>query len=91
MIIHIKLTPKASRDEIKGWAEDENGQSVLKCAVTAVPEKGKANAALIKMLSKKLKIAKSSIILIKGDTDRHKILEIAMDEAAFHKIIEAER
>ena len=73
--IQIKLTPKAARDAVSGWAEDEYGQPVLKCSVTAIPENGKANAALIKMLSKRLGIPKSAILLIKGDTSRIKTLD----------------
>jgi len=44
--------------------------------VTEVPEKGKANAALIKLLAKKLGIAKTSITLVSGDTSRNKVLSL---------------
>ena len=86
MILAVKLTPKASRNDIQGWALDVDGKPILKCCVTAVPEKGKANQALIEMLAKKLKIAKSSITLIKGDTDRHKILDINIEQEALHAV-----
>ena len=86
MILAIKLTPKASRNDIQGWALDADGKAVLKCSVTTVPEKGKANQALIELLAKKLKIAKSSIALIKGDTDRHKILEIQIESERLYAI-----
>lgn len=74
--IAIKLTPKASKNAVQGWAEDENGERVLKCSVTAVPENGKANEALIKLLSKHYGVSKSSIKLIKGEASRQKIIEI---------------
>ena len=75
-IITVKLTPKASRNEVNGWREGADGQNILKCAVTAVPEKGKANKALIVLLSKHYRVAKSAITIIKGETDRLKIIEI---------------
>ncbi len=52
---------------------------LLKARVTAVPEKGKANKALIALVAKSLGIAKSSIDLVSGDTSRKKILRIDGD------------
>jgi uncharacterized protein (TIGR00251 family) len=77
--VAIRLTPKASRNAIAGIAEAGQGESVLKVMVTAVPEAGKANEALIKLLAKEWGIAKSSISLVAGATDRNKILHIAGD------------
>lgn len=75
----VKLTPKAAQDRIGEWAVTEKGEKILKVYVTAVPEKGKANAALIALLSKAWKIPKSTISLVKGDTDRIKILRFEKD------------
>lgn len=72
--IHVRLTPKASRNAITGWAEGANGQRFLKASVTAVPEKGKANDALIALLAKTWGIPKSSIVIERGATDRVKTL-----------------
>ncbi len=80
--LRIKLTPKAARDMIGDRFEDENGDAVLKAGVTAVPENGKANAALIKLLSKKWKIPKSAFSVISGATSRNKVLLIEGDPAA---------
>ena len=74
--IAVRITPKASKNAITGWGTDADNMPVLKVAVTAVPEKGKANAALIALLSKEWKIPKSQIVLEKGDTDRNKILSL---------------
>jgi len=74
--LHIRLTPKGARNEIKGWVEDATGQPVLKVTVTAIPEKGRANKALIALLSKEWKIPKRSITIIRGTTDRYKTLLI---------------
>ncbi|MCB9991929.1 MAG: DUF167 domain-containing protein [Rhodospirillales bacterium] len=72
----VRLTPKASRNQVGGWVCDDQGQDILKISVTAVPEKGKANKALIALLAKHLKIPKSDITIIRGETDRNKILKI---------------
>jgi len=76
MQIKVKLTPKASQNAVQGWFEDENGKKLLKVSVTAVPEKGKANKAMISVISKHFKVPKTSISLISGDTSRLKIIEI---------------
>jgi len=74
--LNVRLTPKASRDAILGWIQDAAGMPVLKASVTAVPEKGKANKALIELLAAKWQIPKSAIELVRGETDRNKQLII---------------
>lgn len=80
LIIH--LTPKASHNKIEGWALDVKGQRILRVKVTAVPEDGKANDALIKLLSKTLHISKSQISLVRGETSRVKQFDIEIEERA---------
>tara|TARA_R110000868_G_scaffold358331_4_gene620014 strand:- start:20132 stop:20464 length:333 start_codon:yes stop_codon:yes gene_type:complete len=77
--LFLRLTPKASRNAIAGLIADANGRQQLKASVTTVPENGKANAALIKLLAKAAKWPKSSIEIVAGHTDRNKILEITGD------------
>ncbi|MDK1377214.1 DUF167 family protein, partial [Sinorhizobium sp. 6-70] len=55
------------------------GEEYLKVRVRAVPEKGKANQALIALLAKQFGIAKNRIALVSGDTQRKKILRIEAD------------
>lgn len=75
-LIRVRLTPKASRNGIRGWAADAEGKPVLKVSVTAVPEKGKANEALIELLARELKIPKKNISLTHGGSSRDKTLLI---------------
>lgn len=75
----MRLTPKAARDRVAGLAAEADGGVVLKVAVTAVPENGKANAALIKLLAKEWKLAKTTITVVAGATDRRKTLLVAGD------------
>lgn len=77
-MLSVKVLPKASRDQIVGWEGEE-----LKIKVMAPPEKGEANRAVICLLAKFLKLPQRSIILINGESSRHKrfcICEISMEE-----------
>ena len=87
MRIIVHLTPKASHNKIEGWALDAEGQKVLRVKVTAVPENGKANASLIKLLAKALHLPQSKITLIRGSTSRIKQLDIEMKEEDFTSFI----
>ncbi len=68
--IAVRVTPKASRDRIVA----EEGQ--IRVYVTTVPEDGKANAAVQKLLAKALGIPKSRLTLIRGQTSRDKVFRI---------------
>ncbi|MDK3159512.1 DUF167 domain-containing protein [Kamptonema cortianum] len=76
MRIIVHLTPKASHNKVEGWTEDVKGEKVLRVRVTAVPESGKANEALIKLLSAFFKVPKSKISIIRGASSRIKYIEI---------------
>ncbi|MGK5595106.1 MAG: DUF167 domain-containing protein [Parachlamydiaceae bacterium] len=85
-IIKVKVLPNASSNKIIGWENDE-----LKIRLTAIPEKGKANEALIKLLAKRLDIPLSSIKVIGGTTSRHKKLLIKnLDITLFESLIREE-
>lgn len=73
----VRLTPKGGRDQVDGWATASDGTEHLKARVRAVPEDGKANAALVSLLAEKLDIAKSAIRIASGATSRLKRVEIA--------------
>ena len=75
-IIRIRVTPNSSKCSVCGIFTDCGGQDFLKINLTSVPEKGKANSELIKLLSKTLHISKSSFSIISGETDRYKKLLI---------------
>lgn len=77
----IRVTPNAGVNAIDGVDHRDNGQTVLRIRVTAVPDKGKANKAVIALLAKQLHIAKSAISITSGDTARQKTLHIAGDSA----------
>ena len=80
--VAVRLSPRASADRIQGAVADAAGHTRLKVAVTAAPEAGKANAALIGLLAKWLKCPKSTLSIQSGATDRNKVVLIAGDAAA---------
>ncbi|MBN2238388.1 MAG: DUF167 domain-containing protein [Dehalococcoidales bacterium] len=69
--LDIKVHPGAGKNEITGFRD-----GVLNIKVTARPEKGKANTALVNYLSSILGISKSSIEIAKGSTSRLKTVAI---------------
>ena len=84
----VRLTPNGGRDAIDGIEADAEGEAFLKARVTAVPEKGKANKALILLIAKSLRIRKSSVSLVSGETARKKILRIDGDPEDLVKKLE---
>jgi uncharacterized protein (TIGR00251 family) len=71
LIFIIKVVPNAGRH---GWQLDKSG--LLKCYLKSLPEKGKANQELIKLLAKALKIELNQIEITAGSTSRNKRLRI---------------
>jgi uncharacterized protein (TIGR00251 family) len=79
--LRLKVTPKAKRNAIGGLIDEPDdgrsgGGKALKISVTAAPEDGKANVAVIALLAKELGVAKTAISVVAGATDRRKLVEI---------------
>lgn len=73
--LEIKVAPNAKENAL--YLRAIEGENMQLCArLTVVPEAGKANAALIKMLAKLLSVPKSRISVIRGHTSRSKLLAI---------------
>jgi uncharacterized protein (TIGR00251 family) len=70
-VIEITVSPKSSQSKIV--VKDEES---IKIYLNSPPVDGKANAELIKLLSKKLGIAKSGIEIIRGQSGRKKTLRV---------------
>lgn len=68
LIIKLKISPNASKNEI---IRNDDG---IKIKITAQPVENKANKALIEFLSKSLKVPKSYIEIIKGETSKEKTI-----------------
>ena len=71
IILSVRTQPGSSKNRIIG---EYGGR--LKLAVTAAPEKGKENKAVIELLADTLHIHESSIHIISGESSRDKRLMI---------------
>ena len=71
-LLAVRVTPRSSRDQIDGWAEDDAGRVYLKVRVRAVPENGAANESVCRLLASSLGLPKSTVSLHAGGTARVK-------------------
>ncbi|MEK6678367.1 MAG: DUF167 domain-containing protein [Nitrospirota bacterium] len=71
VILPVRIQPRASKDEIVG---EYNG--ALKIKLTSPPVEGEANRRCIEFLSKRFKIAKSQLEIIKGEKSKDKLIKI---------------
>lgn len=80
----VRLTPSAGSNGFQGLVADAAGAVHLKARVTAIPEDNKANAALVALIAKSLKVAKGGVAIIAGQTSRVKTIEVtgAADDLA---------
>ena len=83
----MKVAPKASRNVVGVFYQDSDGAQRLKIMVTAVAEDGKATQAVIKLLSKYLKVPKSAIEVAVGLSDRRKTLLVKGERSRLEGIL----
>lgn len=67
VILSVRAQPRARQTRIVG----EHG-GALKVAVTDPPEKGRANQSIIEVLCEQLRLKKSQVTLLSGETSRDK-------------------
>lgn len=76
-MLAVHAQPGARRDAVVG----EHGGR-LKIALTAPPLEGRANAAMIKFLAKRLNVPRASVQLVAGETSREKRFRVDGLDAA---------
>lgn len=86
-LLHIRASPKSGRNEIVGVVETAKDRFALVVKVTAIPDKGQANDAVIKTLAKTIGIAPSSLRLVSGQTSKDKVFEVVNNLAAVQKFL----
>jgi uncharacterized protein (TIGR00251 family) len=80
VILPVRAHAGARHNAIEGERE-----GMLRVSVAAAPEKGKANKAIVDLLSKTLGVTKSSIDLVAGETSAKKrflVTGVTVDELA---------
>ena len=71
MNLNIKVHPRANRNTVE--VSDDGAVTIR---VTAAPDRGKANAAAVKLLAGRLDVPKSSVSIIRGHTSRNKVVRV---------------
>ncbi len=70
--MRLRVSPGAGRAEIIGRYADG-----WKVRVTAAPEHGRANDAVIRLLADALSVPRESLTIVSGHSGRDKIVELA--------------
>ena len=71
LTIAVRVVPRSSRSEIVGEIE-----GAVKVRLSSPPVDGAANAELIRLISKKLGVAKSAVSIVSGETSKTKRLRV---------------
>lgn len=67
----VWVTPNASKNHV-----EQLDKQTLKVWVTAQPEKGNANRAMLALLAEHFDVRKSAVVLLAGEAARTKIVEV---------------
>ena len=70
-LLHVRVQPRARQSEVVGWRG-----GALRVRVTAAPEAGQANRAVMNLLARALGVPPSSIELVRGAASRDKHFRI---------------
>jgi uncharacterized protein (TIGR00251 family) len=85
--LEVKVIPGAARSEITGVTA-----GVLHLKIAAPPVRGKANRELIDLLSRALGVSRSAVSIVRGQTSRHKAIEVeGMDREEIIRRLSAEK
>ncbi len=67
----VRVQPNSSRNEVVGFQGD-----LLRVSVTAPAKEGRANKALVELLSDWLGVPRSAVNIVRGYTSRDKTLDV---------------
>jgi uncharacterized protein len=79
--LRVRLTPRADREAV---VFEPGPPPLVRARVSAPPVGGQANAALVKLLAQRLRVPKSRISVVRGQTAREKVVRVeglAADDA----------
>ena len=77
----VRARPASRR---AGFAGEYDG--ALKVLLTSAPEKGKANAELVRVVARMLGVPQGAVRIVKGETSRNKIVEVFDPERKSEKV-----
>ena len=83
--LQLKVSPGAARTELVG----RHGQA-LKVRVSAAPERGRANDAVVRLLAERLHVPRATVSVVSGHTSRDKVVELhGLDPGEAERRLEA--
>ena len=74
--VSLRVIPRAPSDGVRGIEVDGAGRQHLVVRVSAPPEAGKANAAVIRLLARRWRLPQGDLEVMSGAGARRKILQI---------------
>lgn len=77
--VAIRLTPRAKADRIIAVTGSAGGALMLKASVTAPPESGRANEALLLLLASAWRLSRRDLAIVAGVASRQKVVQISGD------------
>jgi uncharacterized protein (TIGR00251 family) len=77
--VAVRVTPGASRTAVGGVWQGPDGEKRLVVRVSAPPDKGKANKAVIDAMAKAFGLPKSAVSITAGEKDRMKLVRLVAD------------
>ena len=84
LVFDITVNPKSGR---LAWVLDKTGR--IKCYLKSEPEKNRANQELIRSLSDVLDIPQEDIEIVRGHTERKKVIKIHKHDMTMDRLLEA--
>lgn len=88
MLVKAKVFPKSKVNSVEKVKLEEKDQLSIVVRVSATPENGSANAAVMKLIAKFFQVNQSSVELIKGARCRNKVFHVrTIDETLLEKIL----
>jgi len=87
LLLSLRVTPGAARDEVGGLHTAADGTVSLIVKVTAAPDKGRANKAVIEALARACRMPKSAFSLVSGETGRSKTVLVTGNAAPVEALV----
>ena len=87
--VAIRLSPRARTDCLVGIASSTRSGRVVKAAVAAPAEAGRANEALLRLLARTWDLRRQNLSIVQGFTSRNKVVGITGDPRQLLKKVSA--
>jgi uncharacterized protein (TIGR00251 family) len=77
--VAIRLSPRAKTNRLLSVVTMAEGRHAIKASVTAPPQDGRANEALLQLVSEAWRLPRASLAVVAGAASRNKTVSITGD------------